>query len=353
MKMSRKESDMTTRENHILSFIKNAGESKISEIVSAVDRTSLSTVKRDVAKLVADGMVAVHGRGKATRYALTDIYLLFETIDIDAYFEKEIDKRDVRENFNWALIRDTLPHTSLFTPSEKKRLNALQQTFAEHISDLSKASYLKELERLAIDLSWKSSQIEGNTYSLLETERLLKEKQTAAGKTKEEAIMLLNHKNAIDFIIENNDFIRPLSVLAIENIHSLLVKDLDVDKNIRTRRVGISGTNYRPLDNEFQIKEALEQMCTLVNGNSDAFEKALLTLLLISYIQPFMDGNKRTARIVSNAVLMDGGCPPISFRTVDSVDYKKAMLIFYEQNNAAAFKNIFMEQFEFAVDTYF
>ena len=79
---------------------------------------------------------------------------------------------------------------------------------------------------MAIDLSWKSSQIEGNTYSLLETERLLKEKETAAGKTKEEATMLLNHKDALDFIIENPDYLYPLSVSKIEDIHSILIKEL-------------------------------------------------------------------------------------------------------------------------------
>ena len=83
------------------------------------------------------------------------------------------------------------------------------------------------------------------------------------------------------------------------------------------------------------------------------FEKALLALLLLNYIQPFMDGNKRTARITSNALLLANGYCPLSFRTVDSIDYKKAMLIFYEQNNLYAFKNIFINQYEFAVREYF
>jgi Fic family protein len=209
------------------------------------------------------------------------------------------------------------------------------------------------LERLAIDLSWKSSQIEGNTYTLLETERLLLQKETASGKTKEEAIMLLNHKEAIDFIIEQPDYLVPLTVPGIEDIHSLLIKELAIDKNIRKRRVGITGTNYRPLDNEFQIKETLTSMCDLVNNKKDVFEKSILSLVLISYIQPFSDGNKRTARIVSNAVLIHNKYCPISFRTVDSVDYKKAMLLFYEQNNISQFKEIFINQFEFAVNTYF
>lgn len=139
----------------------------------------------------------------------------------------------------------------------------------------------------------------------------------------------------------------------IENIHSILTKELEVDRNIRHRRVGITGTNYRPLDNEFQIREALEDTCTLVNGKDNVFEKALLTLVLLSYIHAFVDGNKRTARITSNAILITNGYCPISFRTVDSIDYKKAMLMFYEQNNIAAFKKIFIEQFLFAVKTYF
>lgn len=144
-----------------------------------------------------------------------------------------------------------------------------------------------------------------------------------------------------------------LSVSRIENIHSLLIKELGVDRNIRTRRVGITGTNYRPIESEFQIREALEQTCSLVNSRTNILEKALLVLVLLSYIQAFNDGNKRVARITSNAILIANKYCPVSFRTVDSVDYKKAMLLFYEQNNLSAFKQIFVNQFKFAVETYF
>ena len=213
--------------------------------------------------------------------------------------------------------------------------------------------YQAELERLAIDLSWKSSQIEGDTYSLLETERLLKDRETASGKTKEEAVMLLNHKEAIDFIVANPDYLETLTVAKLEGIHSLLIKDLGVDKNIRKRRVGITGTNYRPLDNEFQIREALELMCEIINKENNVFVKSLYSLVFLSYIQAFNDGNKRTARIVSNAILISKKYCPMSFRTVDTIEYKKAMLVFYEQNNIYPFKNIFLDQFEFAVNNYF
>lgn len=241
----------------------------------------------------------------------------------------------------------------LFTAEEHEKLETLQRQFRQNIAKLPPSLYKKEMERLAIDLSWKSSQIEGNTYSLLETERLLMERETAQGKSLEEAKMLLNHKDALDYIVQNPHYLASLTVTKIENIHSILIQDLNVVRNIRTRRVGITGTNYHPLDNEFQIREALEGMCELVNRSENAFDKALLSLVLISYIQPFNDGNKRTARIVSNAELIANGHCPISFRTVDSIDYKKAMLLFYEQNNISVFKRIFIDQFEFAVSTYF
>ncbi len=164
---------------------------------------------------------------------------------------------------------------------------------------------------------------------------------------------MLYYIRGIGGVLTHPNYINPLSVSSIEDIHSILLKELGFTRNIRKRRVGISGTNYKPLDNEFQIKEALNDMCTIINSKENIFEKALLALVLISYIQPFTDGNKRTARIISNAVLMNNHYCPISFRTIDSLEYKKAMLIFYEQTNINPFKKIFISQFEFAVNTYF
>lgn len=312
-----------------------------------------STMKRLLSAAVKEGNVETAGRGPATKYKLTPQAHVTMPLNLATYFDKDIDEREVQESFNFDLIRDVLPKVEIFTKEELEVLNAAQMEFEKNTEGMTELEYRKEMERLGVDLSWKSSQIEGNTYSLLETERLLKDKQTASGKTKEEAIMLLNHKDALDFVLDVPDYLKELSVHRIEDIHSILTKELEVDRNIRHRRVGITGTNYRPLDNEFQIREALEDTCTLVNGKDNVFEKALLTLVLLSYIQAFVDGNKRTARITSNAILIANGYCPISFRTVDSIDYKKAMLMFYEQNNIVAFKKIFIEQFLFAVKTYF
>ena len=338
----------------ILQFLHYHSLANRAEIMAGLTKApSDSTMKRLLSAAVKEGNIETAGRGPATKYKLTPQAHVTMPLDLATYFDKDIDEREVQESFNFDLIRDVLPKVEIFTKEELEVLNAAQMEFVKNTEGMTELEYRKEMERLGVDLSWKSSQIEGNTYSLLETERLLKDKQTASGKTKEEAIMLLNHKDALDFVLDVPDYLKELSVHRIENFHSILTKELEVDRNIRHRRVGITGTNYRPLDNEFQIREALEDTCTLVNGKDNVFEKALLTLVLLSYIQAFVDGNKRTARITSNAVLIANGYCPISFRTVDSIDYKKAMLMFYEQNNIAAFKKIFIEQFLFAVKTYF
>ena len=343
---------MDTRE--ILQYLHYNQPSTRDEIARGIAfEGSDATLKRAIASLVGNGDIIVTGKARATRYSLSPQAHLLMPLNLDTYFAKDVDERQVQTYFNFQLIRDQLLTVELFTKDERKHLNELQQMFRKHVDEMTVNEYKKEMERLGIDLSWKSSQIEGNTYSLLETERLLRESKTAEGKTKEEAIMLLNHKDALRFILDNPDYLQLLSLSHIEDIHALLTKDLSVDKGIRHRRVGITGTNYHPLDNEFQIREAIHDTCELINGKDNVFEKALLTLVLLSYIQAFSDGNKRTARITSNAILIANGYCPLSFRTVDSVDYKKAMLIFYEQNNLFAFKQIFMQQFEFAVSEYF
>lgn len=312
-----------------------------------------ATLKRMIAAGIKAGDIVAEGKARATRYRLSPQAQLLMPLNLDTYFALEVDERQVQSSYNFELINGLLAETRLFSDKEQSHLDALQDEFRQHVSELTDNEYRKEMERLGIDLSWKSSQIEGNTYTLLETERLLRESKTAAGKTREEAVMLLNHKDALSFVLDNPDYLKELTVSHIEDIHQLLTKDLSIDKGLRRHRVGIAGTNYHPLDNEFQIREAMRDACELINSKSNIFEKALLTLILLSYIQPFSDGNKRTARITSNAILIANDYCPLSFRSIDSIDYKKAMLIFYEQNSLYAFKQIFMEQFEFAVKEYF
>ncbi|MBR2936458.1 MAG: Fic family protein [Paludibacteraceae bacterium] len=342
----------TSRE--ILQFLHYHPRASREEIRAGINfQGSDATLKRLIANSVETGDIQVEGKARATRYALSNRAHLLMPLSLETYFSKDVDERQVQTTFNFELINEQLPKVSLFTDEELAHLNSLQAEFRAHLAEMTDNEYRREMERLGIDLSWKSSQIEGNTYSLLETERLLRESKTADGKTKAEAVMLLNHKDALRFVLDNPDYLKELTIHHIEDIHTLLTKELSVDKGLRHRRVGITGTQYRPLDNEFQIREAMQDTCALINSRHNVFEQALLVLVLLSYIQPFMDGNKRTARITSNALLIAHGYCPLSFRTVDAMDYKKAMLIFYEQNNLYAFKQIFINQYEFAVQEYF
>lgn len=133
----------------------------------------------------------------------------------------------------------------------------------------------------------------------------------------------------------------------------MLTKKLNISKNIRNLPVGISGSKYKPLDNSYQIKEALQKTTGLINRKEAFYEKSFLALILLSYIQAFEDGNKRTARMFSNAVLLAFSSIPLSYRIVDVTEYKKASLLLYEINNISYLKKIFIEQFEDAVKHYF
>ncbi|MFC2107552.1 Fic family protein [Bacteroidota bacterium] len=342
------------RQKRILEILREKPEISISEIKENLEaEITQVTLNRDLAKLVKENWIERNGKGRAIIYHLSTKYLLFAEINIKEYFEKDINFRIGKRQFNPEIFL-TLEKSDLFTIEEYQILKKLQNEYLYNINNVTPTIYQKELERLTIDLSWKSSQIEGNTYSLLETEQLLIQKIEAENKSRDEAIMLLNHKEALQHIFNKKSITATdISVSSILDIHNILIKDLKVDEGFRILPVGITGTTYIPPDDFFQIKEYMQQMCDLINSKESFFEKAFISIALISYIQPFADGNKRTARIVGNSLLVQGGLCPLSYRSVDPLDYKKATLLFYEQNNLSMFKDLFMKQCEFAVRNYF
>lgn len=345
---------LSERQNTILAFIEVGKSASIGQIFEHIQKDlgqiTKITISRDLEKLLGLGFIERQGAGRAVVYKLSSEYPIIKKIDVEKYFSAEVDQRKIKKEFNFDIFSQL---KNIFTDDEKSRLIELDGIYSGKIKDISTDALRKEIERLNIDFSWKSSKIEGNTYSLLETEQLIKNRQEAPGRTKEEAVMILNHKKALDYISNNKADFQSISVLKIENVHSLLVDGLNVTKNLRKTLVGITGTNYKPLDNEFQIREALEKACNKINEKENIFEKAVTLMLLIAYIQPFVDGNKRTSRLSGNAILQSFGSCPLSYRSMDEVEYKKAILLFYEQNNISYFKELFLKQFEFAVKNYF
>lgn len=342
------------RQDFIISLLEKSGNFPISrimeEIAKNIERISKITVNRDLEKLIKLGFIKRENKGRAAFYRLSEHYNLVKKVDIEDYFKVETDKRIAKERFNFQIFSFL---NNIFTVEEKKWLENLNKEFQNNVNSLSEIIVKKEMERLIIEFSWKSSHIEGNTYTLLETETLIKESREAAGHKKEEATMILGHKKALDFIFKNKKEFRTLSVNKIERIHSTINRDLNIPKNIRRSVVGVTGTKYKPLNNEWQIKEVLEKTCELINKEKNVFAKSVIASIMIAYIQPFEDGNKRTARILSNAILLVGGNCPLSYRSASEAEYKKAILLFFEQNNISYFKKLFMEQYEFAVKNYF
>lgn len=345
---------LNKRQDYILDFIDQKGVAAISEIFAAILKkagvVAEITIKRDLKKLVDLDLLISKGAGRAVKYELSFSHSLIRPIDVDKYFEKEIDERVIRERFNFYVFSQL---KTIFSHDERMFLQKLNNSYLKKIRKLPKEVLKKEFERLTIEMSWKSSRIEGNTYSLLETEQLIKESREASRHTKEEAIMIINHKKALDYIRNNSTAFRVISTRKLEEIHSILIDGLGISKNVRKTLVRITGTRFRPLDNEFQIIESLKKTCSLVNKQKNPFEKAFVLMLLIAYIQPFVDGNKRTSRLAGNAVLLANNCCPLSYRSINEIEYKKAIVIFYEQNNISHFKKLFLQQFEFAVKNYF
>ncbi|TSC97105.1 MAG: hypothetical protein CEN88_181 [Candidatus Berkelbacteria bacterium Licking1014_2] len=339
------------RQEKILNYLGQNNQAAVSDLLFFLDKKySKITIIRDLNFLINLNFVIRQGRGRAITYQLSPQYDLIRPIDVHDYFAIEADKREINKRFNfniWGKLK------GIFTEQEKSHLYQLANDYQKNIKKLPPAVIKREMERLIIEFSWKSSAIEGNTYTLLETEALIKMGKEAKGHKKEEAIMILNHKKALEYIIKNADLFGKINVVKIEYIHRLLTERLGIERNLRKHPVGIAGTKYRPLDNIYQIKESLTAACRIVNKEKDVFAKAIILMILIAYIQPFADGNKRAGRLLANAILLANDFCPLSYRNVDEIEYKKAVVLFYEKNNISYFKKLFIEQFEFAVKNYF
>lgn len=346
---------LNKRQVKILEYInKNSSLSRLeieNYITSIDDDVSKNTIIRDLDVLLKNNYIKKQGSARSIKYLPFVQNEILRKYDIEKYFETDVDDRNIKyPQFNFDIFEN---FNNIFTSDELINLEKLNSLFIKKIQNLSPRLLKKEYERLLIELSWKSSQIEGNTYSLLDTELLIKENIEAKGHKKEEALMILNHKNALEFIFENKDYFKTITLKKIEELHSLLTDKMEVQKGLRKYPVGIVGTNYKPLSNQLQIKDAIEKLITLINSTDNAIEKALITVIMISYIQPFEDGNKRTGRILANAILYANGYCPLSYRSVDEIEYKKAVIIFYENNSIDYFKELFVNQYKFAVEKYF
>jgi len=330
-----------------------AGSNTLPQLVALPEFREVTerTLQRDINELIEQRLVGRSGEARAVSYTVTGagrINLALSENQLERIFAEE-----GREALSYDFDRlDILDKTPLFTPEEVEKLNGFDKTFRNKLKTAPADIIRRERERITIELSWKSSQFEGNTYSLLETETLLKEGIPAKGKTQEETTMVINHKKALDFSEEHRDeFAGNLQMQTVIELHKLLAEGL-FDSGLRERLVGITGSAYKPLDNKFQIEDELRHLCDVINSKKDVYEKALLAFTYVCYLQPFNDGNKRTGRILANAILYANDSFPLSLRAVDVNTYKLAILAFYELGTLGNAKKVFIDQAKFAADNY-
>ncbi len=341
----------TNISTNILSvFVKN--EPLSSSEVAALNSTeqALVTVKRQLSALAKAGYLEQSGAGRSVKYTLAKKGWLLRVFDIQKYLEKAPDDRLKDTHFQFDVLE--APYVELFTKSELMQLESATKKYRANAVKSDAATHKKELTRFIVEFSWKTSQIEGNTYDLISTERLLLYGEKSPTNTEFEAQMILNQKEALEFILENIELWESPKLSSLEMLHTFVGKNLGITKNLRKTIVGITGTNYRPLESEFQIRDALELLFKSIVGANNIYEKALLGVLGLSYIQPFVDGNKRTSRLFANAILLTDNYSPISYRSVDDRAYKEACLVFYEQNSIEPFKRLFIDQYVFAANNY-
>ena len=205
------------------------------------------------------------------------------------------------------------------------------------------------LDRVLIDLSWNSSRLEGNTYSLLDTKRLIELGDEADNHDVRETQMIVNHKSAIEFLVEaapEIGFDRP----TILNLHAILADNLLPDPTapgrLRTRPVGIGGSAYQPLHVPGLVAECLDQLLATVRAISDPFEQALFCLVQLPYLQAFDDVNKRVSRLAANIPFIKHNLAPLSFSDVPRSYYTDAVLLIYERNEIGLMKDLFVWAYE-------
>ena len=344
--------NISTRQQQIVAALLSGASSQAElTALSLFQEITERTLQRDLGELLELGIIERSGEARATSYTVVKGHREAITLSEDAL--DKIFSEENRPPIQYDFDRlDELSQHTLFSEAEAKQLLDLHNIFHDKLESAPADIIRRERERITIELSWKSSQFEGNTYSLLETETLIKEGLEAKGKTKDEAQMILNHKKALDFSAEHAElFNGNLTAQTIIQLHRHLAEGL-FDPGIRERGVGITGSAYKPLANKFKLEEELERLCKVINAKENIFEKALLAFTYVCYLQAFNDGNKRTGRILANAILYAHGSFPLSLRAVNVNTYKLAILAFYELGILGNAKQVLLDQGRFAAENY-
>lgn len=314
------------------------------------------TLQYRLKALVTTGRLVLGGQGRAARYRLTraqvdqknlpyesSLPLSKEAADIRAYVRRPPESRRP-VGYARAFPDSYLPGRTFYLSATERE--HLRKVATPNVAAQPAGTYARQiLQRLLIDLSWNSSRLEGNTYSLLETRRLIELGEEVAGKQSLEAQMILNHKDAIEFLVDAAEDIS-FNRYTLLNLHALLANNLLGDPGAagRLRRIpiGIEGSVFHPLEVPQLIEECFDAILAQAASIEDPFEQALFALVRLPYLQPFDDVNKRVSRLAANIPLIKRNLTPLSFDGVPRDLYTDAILGVYELNRIELLRDVFI-----------
>jgi len=341
---------------------------RIGEIEKALEVQDLffnrRTLQRRLARLAKAGRILITGAGRATRYLSISFAKKPTKTNNDIFLS--IDAQEVQNRVSRPLsARKPISYQREFIDSYQPNVTwHLPTAIRNHLMDIGRrisidyaaGTYIRQvLDRLLIDLSWASSRLEGNTYSLLETERLIAFGKVAPGKTPFETQMVLNHKAAIEFLVDAVDEIG-FDRRTILNLHALLSDNLlgnpSASGRLRAIPVGIGKSVYEPLAVPQLIDEIFCQILDTAAAISDPFEQAFFVTVHLSYLQPFEDINKRVSRLAANIPLIHHNLCPLSFVDVPEDLYINGLLGVYELNRVELLRDVFVWTYERSCDRY-
>lgn len=354
-----------------------AGGATLSEIQAQLNgQMHVRTLQRRLAQMIKGGKLQAIGEGKSRRYAVISaaagdapkvaakwmpnsvpaeysIPLSREADQVRQYVQQKIQYRQP-VGYERKFLDEYQPNKTFYL-SEVTRKKFHQEGKLDYTHDAG-STYAKQiLARLLIDLSWNSSRLEGNTYSLLETEHLLVEGKEAEGKKRFETQMILNHKAAINFLASNNEII-DFNGFTILNLHALLADELLGNSaacgRLRAIPVGISKTVYHPPEIPQMIEECFYKILQKASKITDPFEQAFFSMVHLPYLQPFEDVNKRVSRLAANIPFMRHHLCPLSFIHVPEEAYIEGTLGVYECRQIELLRDVFIFAYERSIKQY-
>lgn len=362
---------MTTGNQLLAILPTNTDSFTLAQLLQLHPAMARRTVQRWVSSAIAQGQIVAVGKGRARRYRLAAESVLASTgagqaDGFPAHIPLSADSRDILVYINQPLTarkpvgyqREFLeayhPNQTWYLPEPLRRKLRHMGTTAQAMQPAGTYSRAI-LNRLLIDLSWASSHLEGNTYSRLDTVALIERGKAARGKAALETQMILNHKTAIEMLVENVDT-AAFNHYTLMNLHSALADNLlsnpSDEGRVRRHAVDISMSVYRPLSTPQQIDEALAMLLRKLSQIHDPFEQSFFVMVHLPYLQPFADMNKRTSRLAANLPLFRANLCPLTFLDVPEPAYTRGILGVYELTRVELLRDLYVWAYERSTQEY-